>query len=672
MASMALGGYMAGWSVAGIMGMSALSGAERALGGSGGSGVSLGNAIDKYQIQNENKIISDGRLELSDQVRQDMLDGTTGMTLDPDTGAVIWTGLSKEAEEIRARLEKQLEEAAAVNPRRGKESLNAMWDGISRGAQEQAAQKVYGDTSAAFSRNITDAFRQLEDTGDASYAMKLVTDLERSLPPAMAEQMTGPYMEKIAAVKARGMINAAPFDRGGMKAALEEADLAVKEGVLTREDADTAVSVARAAVRKDAAETAERGLAAYRKAFEETGSVAAARDAAYSTEARTDEARQALHDGITRAQSADLSARFANETAGATLEELRNIAARYGKKGEYAADYRGEGKKNGAELETLRKEQEAWIKDRIKREEAAIESETRKRAKSEKSEKAAAAKEDADAAVNTIERMVRQSETGTGGAGVGLDALRMLERNAGLFSPQKYKELQDRLLFRGQALPETRAVFAKTDDFAKDLGTPADRILEMKESLYEASLRQAPDKELALIVETFRENEAKGFLQRAWTATEKNGNISEKDFQEILRAGTAGKLDEYFKERGVPTAPGDPRRTRELVIGGDAMRRTMEAAGEKSREILNGFLKGSGASAGPAEMDRDADGDPNGFFTSRGSDGRTYRVTAPERKGIDALFGEAYVIEVLEGGKWKKAGTAPATDTRTQRERRGG
>jgi hypothetical protein len=551
-----------------------------------------------------------------------------------------------------------------VNKKRALADLNAMWAGMERSAEEASVQKVYKDTQAAFDRNIKDAFRDLEATGDPTYAMKLINDAETGLPPALAAAVTGPYKERIGAVRATGLIKSAPFNGGDAR---EEADLAVKAGLLTRADADTAVSSAMAAVRRDAAETAEGGLAAYRQAFEETGSVAAARDAAYSTETRTEEAKTALHDGITRAQSANLATRYETETAGATLDELRKLAGRYGKKGEYAADFRAEGKKNGGTLEQQRKQYEATIRDRINREEASIaaaekrlKAERAAAAKAERSASAAADKDRISEVRRTADLMQAQWQAGQGEARDGMVLLDFLKENEACFDSGDYMKRQNAAIFGRGKNEAVKEVFSSAQRMFKDTNVPDERRRDMEELLMEAVLRGRDEKYLTAMVERFRQTEAAGFLDRASASLGKNNTVAPKDMQAITAAAIAGKLDYYLGSRTAATAPGQPLRREELTAGGGKTERVMAVLEQNGREVLEAGVGGN-AKVTKSIMDRDKDGDPNGWYRYAMSDGNTYRVNSD---------GNSYFIEVLDGGRWKKA--EAARDTRTQRERRGG
>lgn len=133
------------------------------------AGVGVYDAFDSYSKQKEIKLRDEARNELEIQIALDMKSGKTRMTLD-ENGQPSYTGLSPEAEVIRARYEARIDaEMGGMrwgNAGRAKEALNQMYSDLNASAAKMIVDKTYSDVQNEFQMNLQSGIDEYIKTGD--------------------------------------------------------------------------------------------------------------------------------------------------------------------------------------------------------------------------------------------------------------------------------------------------------------------------------------------------------------------------------------------------------------------------------------------------------------------------------------------------------------------------
>jgi hypothetical protein len=217
--------------------------------------------------------------------------------------------------------------------------------------------------------------------------------------------------------------------------------------------------------------------------------------------------------------------------------------------------------------------------------------------------------------------------------------------------PDKYVEILRNVVAGADGAPRTKELYTQAYNMFKDMEIDNDRIFELTESLRQMRAAGKTPEDINEQIKIFQEMETSKFLPRALESVRVGQGVPERDVKDIIKAGAAGKLDNYFIQRYNTDAyilpngslGGYPDR---FIVGDDGqMINIMTAVEDKARKEIS-RLTGVPVEEVSGRMAADRSGDEKGYYEFEAR-GETLRLNVDKKN--------RYVVEKLEDGRWKKA-----------------
>jgi hypothetical protein len=628
--------------------------ATRAAVGLMKAGVGIYEALDNRAKQQEIKIYDAAKDELEIQIAKDIKSGRTRMTIDPD-GQPIFTGLTLEAEAIRARYEERIRNemggTARGNAGRAVESLNQLYSNLNAGAAKMIADKSFQDVEKLFFANAQDGIQEFTKTGSRSLFDQTMDQAKSWMSPEVWDLYKTKFETEMSEGRTKniGLSIAQAKGVGATDTFWKNQDITEEQRIdwfsAAQQASNQAVTAATATVKEKYTQAIDGGATignAYRAAIANPSSNPAVAEAAK-------EAAQAL-------QSQSLNDRHGKNLAGAeamTLRQLENLRQEYVN---YEGDYQDQG--------LLYKQHLAEIDSYIAR---------------KKAQEAAAA--NAAGTTGTSSRDRLDAENAMANYFVRFNS-RELDGPAAIegirqyrsLAPEKAAEYEAKIL-GDKRNPAIQNAYGALDDIIKSLD-PGDRAspqAKMAHAKYATDIRQllfqkhfegATDEQLMSAIEGHRIEAASKILREAWEAGDIGssglgqgwGPFGKKSADKVSTAfvyySNLGHYDLRYGHRTMDAQRTGPKDAMPLTAGGDNAVKVMNKVADHNKGFANKELELAGIQMVEVIFEESSPGDRTGAIHYEGSDGRIYRVNATAENGKRFL-------ERLENDGWTNIKNLP-------------